>query len=80
MDRVDLRIYFVCLAPEHRDGKGPDTATLTIHERKWAFCSHGAQADGHDWRPTDGVPLAELRRLIDAARRASRGVPDRRGA
>lgn len=80
MARTDALIYFVCFAAEHRDGAGVDTATLTIHERKWAFCPHSAQADGHEWRPTDGVPVGEVRRLIEAAQRGSRESSERRRA
>jgi hypothetical protein len=54
-------VKFVCAAKAHADGRSD--AALTIHEGSWAFCSEGGDATGHDWRASDGLPLADALRL-----------------
>lgn len=54
---VDPLVAFTCVAAAHRDSEaGPDK--LTIHNGKWAYCAYDAQADGHDWKPADGVTVS----------------------
>ncbi|MDP9319818.1 MAG: hypothetical protein M3P16_01825 [Chloroflexota bacterium] len=54
-------VKFVCVAKAHADGRS-DSA-LTIHEGSWAFCPEGGDATGHDWRASDGLPMADALRL-----------------
>ena len=54
-------VKFVCAANAHADGRS-DSA-LTIHEGSWAVCPEGGDASGHDWRASDGLPLADALRL-----------------
>jgi hypothetical protein len=54
-------VRFVCVATAHTNGR--TDATLTIHDGAWAFCPTGGNGTGHDWQPSDGLPLAEAMRL-----------------
>lgn len=54
-------VRFVCVAKAHANGHS-DSA-LTIREGAWAFCSQGADATGHEWSPTDGLPIMEAMRF-----------------
>jgi hypothetical protein len=54
-------VKFVCVAKTHSNGTSD--SSLTIHEGAWAFCSHGADARGHEWRPSDGLPLMDAMRF-----------------
>jgi len=56
-DRVD----FYCARAEHQ-GAEPNDA-LTMHEDRWAYCSSGAR-EQHDWRPTAGMSLDEVKRFV----------------
>lgn len=57
--RVDALVAFTCAAPAHRDAEaGPDK--LTVHDGKWAYCAYDARADGHEWKPNDGLTLSML--------------------
>ena len=54
-------VDFECVAPDHAaSSQHPDK--LTIHDGRWAFCAFDALSDGHTWRATGGVALAELMR------------------
>jgi hypothetical protein len=55
-------VKFVCVAKSHAGGHS-DSA-LTIHEGMWAFCPMGADQKGHDWQPSDGLPLADAMRFV----------------
>jgi hypothetical protein len=55
-------VKFVCVATSHAAGRS-DSA-LTIHEGMWAFCPMGGEHKGHDWRPSDGLPLADAMRFV----------------
>jgi len=61
-------VRFVCVAARHAGGRS-DSA-LTIHQGMWAFCPMGGDQKGHDWQPSDGLPLA------DAMRFSPREVPE----
>ena len=50
-------VKFVCVAKAHAGGRS-DSA-LTIHDGVWAFCPTGGEQRGHDWRPSDGLPIAK---------------------
>ena len=54
-------VAYECIAPSHRSGEGGGPDKLTVHERQWAFCPHDAKADGHEWKPTEGLSLTMLR-------------------
>jgi hypothetical protein len=56
-DRVD----FVCAHPAHQ-GSEPNDA-LTMHKDRWAYCAGGA-GETHDWRPTGGMSLEDVKRLV----------------
>jgi len=61
-------VKFVCVAASHAGGRS-DSA-LTIHQGMWAFCPMGADHKGHDWQPSDGLPL------LDAMRFTPRDTPE----
>jgi hypothetical protein len=57
-------VAYVCVDAEHvRIGRGrPDgTGHLTVHRGKWAYCSAALPNTEHDWVPTGGVPLEQIR-------------------
>jgi hypothetical protein len=54
-------VRLVCVAKAHANGHS-DSA-LTIRDGSWAFCSQGADAVGHEWSPTDGLPIMEAMRF-----------------
>jgi hypothetical protein len=55
-------VKFVCVAKAHAAGRS-DSA-LTIHEGQWAFCPSGAAEKGHEWRPSEGLPIADAMRFV----------------
>lgn len=54
-------VKFICTAKAHTDGRSD--AALTIHDGAWAFCPMGGEQDGHEWQPSDGLPLTEAMRF-----------------
>lgn len=57
---VDL----ICVNAEHISmGKSvPDgDGTLTVVERRWAYCSAGLRNSPHEWKETGGVPFDAIR-------------------
>ncbi|MDP9246323.1 MAG: hypothetical protein M3O64_06665 [Chloroflexota bacterium] len=54
-------VKYICGARAHADGRSE--SALTIHQGAWAFCPMGGDATGHDWKPSDGLPLPEAMRL-----------------
>jgi hypothetical protein len=54
-------VKFVCVAKAHLAGRS-DSA-LTIHGGAWAFCPMGGDGKGHDWKASDGLPLADALRF-----------------
>jgi len=54
-------VKFVCVATAHANGHSD--AAFTIHAGTWAFCATGGNGHGHDWQPSDGLPLSEAMRL-----------------
>ena len=54
-------VKFMCVAKAHAIGRSE--SALTIHEGVWAFCPSGGDQKGHEWRPSDGLPLAEALRF-----------------
>jgi hypothetical protein len=62
MSRDPMKLVkFVCVAKAHADGRSP--SALTIHDGAWAFCPKGAESTGHEWRPSDGLPLTDAMRF-----------------
>ena len=63
MSRDPLKLVkFVCVAKPHAGGRSD--AALTVHDGVWAFCPMGADHQGHDWQPCDGLPLTEAMRFM----------------
>ncbi|HLZ47516.1 MAG TPA: hypothetical protein VKR80_02570, partial [Candidatus Limnocylindria bacterium] len=62
-------VRFVCTAKAHAGARSD--AALTIHDGAWAFCAAGSDAKGHQWEPSDGLPITEAMRFTprDAASR-----------
>jgi hypothetical protein len=58
---VNDRVDFFCARPEHH-GSEPNDA-LTMHDELWAYCWAGL-GEPHEWRPTGGLSLDDVRRLI----------------
>lgn len=63
---VDL----VCVTAEHiqigkrvPDGRG----TLTVSDRRWAYCTAGLENATHDWTETGGVRFDSIRHADPAA-------------
>ena len=54
-------MHFRCANPAHARPKGERSDTLTLVEGLWAYCPFDIRAADHDWRPTGGVPLDQLR-------------------
>jgi len=54
-------VKFVCVAEAHATGRSG--SALTIHDGAWAFCASGGVGTGHEWRPSDGLPLSDAIRL-----------------
>ena len=54
-------VKFMCGATAHATGRSD--AALTIHDGAWAFCPAGAEANGHQWAPSDGLPIADAMRF-----------------
>lgn len=54
-------VRFACTNPAHADGRSD--AALTIHDRSWAFCAAGADATGHVWQQSDGLPITHALRF-----------------
>jgi hypothetical protein len=74
MGTAGARVGFLCRAPAHLDKNGALVDHLTVHDRLWAYCPSNARAEGHDWKPTGGVPMAELEIVVRGMReRRSRG-------
>jgi hypothetical protein len=64
---VPALIYYRCANPAHQQPSGNKSDTLTIHEKKWAYCAHDIRAKGHQWVDTGGLTIDQLR---SAQRRA----------
>lgn len=63
MDKTAL-VDLICVNGEHiRIGKGvPDGAgTLTVVQRRWAYCSAALRNAPHDWKETGGVSFEAIR-------------------
>ncbi|TME63443.1 MAG: hypothetical protein E6I51_04255, partial [Chloroflexi bacterium] len=37
---------------------------LTIHDGQWAYCPQDSRADEHEWQPTGGVRLSDMRAVV----------------
>ncbi|MEA2661309.1 MAG: hypothetical protein QOH08_881 [Chloroflexota bacterium] len=71
-------VKFVCVSTAHAAGRSE--SALTIHQGAWAFCASGGDGTGHEWRPSDGLPLAEAMRFTPSHQAAPAGPPDGPGA
>ncbi len=69
---MESPVAFECRAPSHRTGEGGGPDKLTVHLGQWAYCPFDARAEGHEWEPTGGVPLAMLRQGARREREAAR--------
>ena len=54
-------IFFRCTNPAHQQAASNKSDTLTIHERKWAYCAHDIRAKGHVWTATNGITIEQVR-------------------
>lgn len=54
-------VHFRCTNLAHARPTGGRSDTLTLVEGLWAYCPFDVRAGDHDWQPTGGVRLAELR-------------------
>ncbi|MDP9275668.1 MAG: hypothetical protein M3O99_08775 [Chloroflexota bacterium] len=71
--KAGARIGFICTAPAHLDRNGALVDHLTIHATDWAYCPSNVRIDGHDWKATGGLSMADLEILV-------RGMRERAGA
>ena len=69
-------IQFRCVAEKHQQPKAGVSDLLTVHERQWAYCPMDIRAKGHDWNPTGGLSLNEVRALVDRERNARKQPRD----
>jgi hypothetical protein len=54
-------VHFRCTNPAHARPAEQRSDTLTLFEGLWAYCPFDVRANDHDWAPTGGVPLEQLR-------------------
>ena len=54
-------VHFRCTNPEHERPTEQRSDTLTLVEGLWAYCPFDIRIGDHDWSPTGGVTMAELR-------------------
>ena len=54
-------VRFKCDRPDH--ARRSERYTLTIHDGKWAFCTHEGPTSDHKWRPIAGAKLDALLEL-----------------
>lgn len=67
-DRVD----FVCARLDHQVSNLDDA--LTMHQDRWAYCPAGAFGQ-HDWRPTGGMSLEDLKKFVARSRASGETRP-----
>jgi len=46
-------IRYRCTNPEHQRSTKTVSATMTIHERSWAFCPYDVRVTDHRWAIAD---------------------------
>ena len=63
-------IQFRCVAEKHQQPKAGVSDLLTIYDGKWAYCPMDTRAKGHQWEPTGGLSVTEVRLLVDRERNA----------
>jgi hypothetical protein len=61
MSMMTDQIDFICIRADHQVTTLVEA--LTIHDERWAYCP-SAQTDGHEWRPSGGRSLGDLRTLL----------------
>ena len=66
-------VKLICGAKAHANGS--NGSPLTIHEGVWAYCRQGADAPGHEWSTTDGLPITEAMRFPRRAAAPPAGEP-----
>ena len=67
MGTTEPTIGYVCTRTTHLVENGA-VDHLTIHDRQWAYCHGDVRESEHDWQPTGGTTLTELKSLARAAR------------
>ena len=63
-DEATAPVHLICVNEEHiQTGKSvPDGGgTLTVVERRWAYCSAALRNAPHDWKETGGVSFDAIR-------------------
>lgn len=63
-------IQFRCVAEKHQQPKAGISDLLTVYEGKWAYCPMDIRAKGHEWEPTGGLSVNDVRQLVDRERSA----------
>jgi hypothetical protein len=54
-------VHFRCTNPAHDRPATQRSDTLTLVEGLWAYCPFDIRVADHDWQPTGGVTMGELR-------------------
>jgi hypothetical protein len=67
------RISFLCVAPRHLDKNGALVDHLTLQDKEWAYCPSNVRSDGHEWKATGGVTMAELDIVVRGMRERAAG-------
>jgi hypothetical protein len=55
-------VHFRCTNPAHERPAEQRSDTLTLVEGLWAYCPYDIRAGDHDWEPTGGLQLQELKK------------------
>jgi hypothetical protein len=70
-------IQYICRNPEHQTlahqdpMDDPSVNPITVYGKEWAFCPSGARAE-HQWAPTGGMSVDELRNSLRITERTQR--------
>lgn len=54
-------VHFRCTNPAHMMPAEQRSDTLTLAEGLWAYCPYDVRVGDHEWVPTGGVTMEELR-------------------
>lgn len=66
-------VHFRCTNPAHARPAGERSDTVTLNEGLWAYCPFNVRAGDHQWSPTGGVTIDDLRRQRPTERGGSGG-------
>ena len=54
-------VHFRCTNLAHVRPASERSDQLTLHEGLWAYCPFNVRAGDHEWAPTGGVTMEQLR-------------------